>query len=170
MNRRLDDSGQQWAAFFVRYRTALTTYALSLTGNEADAEDLMQDVLVRMVRQERKIGSSRAYVMRCMKNRSIDLRRRGASRPDETHTDEIVFLNEDSDDLAERERIGQIRRALTRLNDEQREVIVLKTYCGMTFGEIAEILSQPPGTTASHYRRGIERLREIYQVEHGHVA
>ena len=122
MNRRLDDSGQQWAAFFVRYRTALATYALSLTGNEADAEDLIQDVLVRMVRDYREIENARAFVMRCMRNRSIDLRRRGASRPDETPADQTAFLDEDSDDLAERERVDQIRNALARLSDEQRRI------------------------------------------------
>ena len=157
--RRLDDFGQQWAAFFVRYRAALGAYALSLTGNEADAEDLIQDVLVRMVRERREIDNARAYVMRCMRNRSIDLRRSPAGRREQMPDGGVGLLDSNLDDLGERERVKQIRAALVRLSEEQREVIVLKTYCDMTFGQIAEILGQPPGTTASHFRRGIERLQ-----------
>ena len=170
LNRRLDDSRPPWAAFFVRHRAALTTYALALTGNEADAEDLIQDVLVRMIRQRREPEHARAYVMRCMRNRSIDMRRSRANLRRQTPEGGAAFLDAVSDDLLERERVERIRSALSSLSDEQREVIVLKTYCDMTFGEIAEILDQPPGTTASHYRRGIERLRDIYRVEADHVT
>lgn len=168
LNRPLDDSRPPWAVFFVRHRAALTTYALALTGNEADAEDLIQDVLVRMIRERREPEHARAYVMRCMRNRLIDLHRSRAGR--QRTTDGVAFLDTDSDDLLERERVERIRAALSSLSDEQREVIVLKTYCEMTLGEIAEILDQPPGTTASHYRRGIERLRDIYRVEVDHVT
>ena len=108
--------------------------------------------------------------MRCMRNRLIDLQRRRASLRNQTPNGVVAFLDFDSDDLLERERVELIRAALGSLSNEQREVIVLKTYCDMTFGEIAETLDQPPGTTVSHYRRGIERLRDIYQVEANHVT
>ncbi|MCH7872436.1 MAG: sigma-70 family RNA polymerase sigma factor [Planctomycetes bacterium] len=121
-----------------------------------------------MIRERREPEHARAYVMRCMRNRLIDLRRSRAGR--QRTTDGVAFLDTDSDDLLERERVERIRMALSGLSDAQREVIVLKTYCDMTFGEIAEVLDQPPGTTASHYRRGIERLRDIYRREVDHVT
>jgi len=148
----------------VRYRAALGAYALSLTGDEADAEDLIQDVLVRMVRERREVDNVRAYVMRCMKNRSIDLWRGPAGGRGRIPAGGVGFLDVDRDDLGERERVEQVRAALIRLSDEQREVIVLKKYCDMTFGEIAEILDQPPGTAVITLPRDDKEQPPIFMM------
>ena len=64
---------QAWASFYVANRQVLATYALALTGDEHAAEDLIQDVLVRIVQRRRPARKGRAYVLRCMRNLLIDM-------------------------------------------------------------------------------------------------
>ena len=53
-----------------------------------------------------------------------------------------------------------VATALARLPAEQREIVELKTYGGLTLREIAEVTALPPGTVATRYRTAITRLRE----------
>ncbi len=79
-----------WASFYVDQRQVLTTYALALTGNEHTAEDLIQDVLVRIVQQRRPVRKARAYVLRCMRNLWID-----RFRSERRQVDTVPLDNED---------------------------------------------------------------------------
>lgn len=56
------------------------------------------------------------------------------------------------------ERQEAIRDAIDRLNEEQREVIIMKVYGGLTFDQIAQAIGSPLSTVASRYRRGLARL------------
>ncbi len=49
--------------------------------------------------------------------------------------------------------------ALARLDDEDRELVQLKIYAGLTFREIGEVTGQPQGTVATRYRRTLDSLR-----------
>lgn len=150
--------GEQWAAFYQMHRRALTAYAISLSGNEADAADLIQDVLLEMCK--RSVPSSALpFVMRSLRNRAIDLYRR--SRGAASFAASASLVDDACADLAERERAIRVREALSRLSGEQREVVVLKVYSGLTFREVAETMNCPIGTAASHYSRGMKRLSEM---------
>jgi RNA polymerase sigma-70 factor (ECF subfamily) len=61
-------------------------------------------------------------------------------------------------DEPSRQWIGE---ALTRISEEQREIIVLKTFEGMTFKEIAAVCGISLNTAASRYRYGLEKMRQI---------
>jgi RNA polymerase sigma-70 factor (ECF subfamily) len=54
-----------------------------------------------------------------------------------------------------------IESALARLPEEQRAVLVLKTWGGLTFPQIAAALEIPANTAASRYRYAVEKLREL---------
>ena len=157
MSRR---DGQLWAEFFLEHRRALTAYALTLAARPADAEDLIQDVLVRMVREQRPVHNARAYVFRCLRNLAIDRRRSAAARPDAAAAaaESSLFASE-AVDAEHAEALAQLQAALDGLHPRQREVVAMKTYCELTFREIAEIVGEPLGTVTSRYRRGLEELR-----------
>ena len=70
--------------------------------------------------------------------------------------DRIVVV-EDQVEGADNRR--QIREALSRLPDNQCEVVILKIWEGMTFAEIAEVLGKSPNTVASRYRYAMEKLQ-----------
>jgi RNA polymerase sigma-70 factor, ECF subfamily len=75
----------------------------------------------------------------------------GAVLRDEASTHDLV----EARDLQER-----VRAAVMALPDDQREVIVLKEYEGLTFQEIAEVLDLPVSTVKTRLYRGLERMRE----------
>jgi RNA polymerase sigma-70 factor (ECF subfamily) len=160
---------ERWAEFYLTQRRALTTYALSLTGNPADAQDLIQDVLVRMVRETRPLNDARGYVLRCMRNLAIDRHRQRRRQPGRTALQHggLAFL--DAEAVRRNEAFEHARAALAALATVQREIIVLKIYGELTFREIAEILTCPLGTVASHYARGIAELRTLLQAEPRHA-
>lgn len=166
------DAGRYWAEFFLAEHHAMTIYALALAGNAADAQDLIQDVLVRMVAEERRVHDAKAYVLRCLRNLAFDRRRTTANRPAPAspHGNEVAFLADNDADLDGRESLARLRTALEQLGPDQREVIVLKSYCELTFRQIAETLGQPIGTVASTYRRGLEALRALYSQGEAHVC
>lgn len=169
MQRAGTSTAEAWAEFFRAQRHALTTYALSLSGDAADAQDLIQEVLVRMVQEDRPVRDARAYVLRALRNEAIDRRRRRGRRPSEAplQDDGLAFV--DAEAAGRREGLEQVRAALAALGAEQREIIVLKIYAELTFREIAEILERPLGTVTSYYARGIAELRLVLQAEARHA-
>lgn len=155
-----------WADFYVAERRVLTAYALALTGNADSAADLIQDVLVGLIRTRRAPENVKAYVLRCLRNRAADqARRRGdaATSIDGVH---VAFI--DARSLSsETEQLA--RTALSQLSPPQREAIVLKVFAELTLREIAVLLERPPGTVASDYARGIAALRAALTEEGSHA-
>lgn len=163
-----DYDNNDWAAFFVEQRHALTRYAIALTGNVADAHDLLQDVMVRLVRRANTPRDAKPYAMRCLRNAAIDLRRGRAA--DAAPKIAPAFLDESGADLRIRETVATVQAALAALPDRQREVIVLKLYCEMTFEQIARMLAEPLGTITSRYARGLSELRGLLKDEVRHAS
>jgi len=166
-----DSSGQAWADFFEAQHVGLTAYAVSLVGNLPDAQDLMQDVLIRMVTEHRAVRDARAYFMRSLRNAAVDRSRGGAARHAAGPLEglDVRFIDTACEDVERRETGERVQAALTMVKPVRREVIVLKAYARMSFREIGEILEMPLGTVTSHYARGLAELREHYVEAMGHV-
>jgi RNA polymerase sigma-70 factor (ECF subfamily) len=80
-------------------------------------------------------------------------RRREEALPTvESSSREVKFASDEDAEVA--------RAALGRLADEDREIVELKVYGGLTFAEIGALVGRPAATTATRYRRAIESLRE----------
>ncbi len=167
-----DNAGQAWADFFEEHHAGLTAYAVALVGNLADAQDLMQDVLIRMVGQHRAVGDAKAYFMRCLRNAAVDRSRSGAVRHAAGPLEglDIGFIDTACEDVERRETGERVKAALALVRPVRREVIVLKAYGRMSFREIGEILEMPLGTVTSHYARGLDELCEHYVEAAGHAT
>jgi len=144
---------------------ALFAFVLNLTRAEADTRDLLQDVFVKLARQPsllRAVRDERAFLIRLAHNAAIDLLRRRAAR-DKHHAQfgaepaRIFAPARDPDQSAFRAALGQ---ALAELPVEQRAVVHLKLWEGLTFEQIADALEIPLNTAASRYRYGLDKLRE----------
>lgn len=166
MDTRKQSDGD-WAAFYLTHRLGLAIYARALSRDAADAQDLIQEVLVRMVRERRPTADGRPLVFRAMRNLAIDRQRRrrleSEALPCVCPRLEVPVTSADASLLE------SVRCALETLTDAQREVIVLRTYVGLTFDEIAEATARPIGTIASQYTRGIDALRVALKSEKNHV-
>ena len=143
------------------YRTRLHQYALSLVRNREAAEDAVQDAFLGWVRQ---LAAGRAprraapYLYASVRNRCLDrLRRRPEVALDDAHVELLAAPPGDE------ERIG-LRHALNRLllalPEEQREVVVLRTWHDMEFVAIAALQETPVNTAIARYHYGIAKLRK----------
>lgn len=153
--------------FYLTHRQGLAAYARSLSHDAADAQDLIQDVLVRMVREGRSTQGARPFVFRAMRNLAIDRQRRRRIEADSLPR--VRTRLELSATIVDASLLDSLHEALESLNDSRREVIVLRIYAGLTFEEIAEATARPVGTIASQYARGIDALRVALNPERKHV-
>ncbi len=144
---------------------ALFAFLLNLTRNEADTRDLLQEVFVKLARKPEvmeKVRDTRAFLLRLAHNTAIDLMRRRGARDrnyDQFAAESVApfFPCGESDEAAFRHALS---RALRELPAEQRAVVHLKLWEGLTFERIAETLGIPLNTAASRYRYGLDKLRE----------
>jgi len=137
---------------------------LNLTRNEADTRDLIQEVFIKIARDEnllKGVREERAFLIRLAHNAAIDLmRRRGTRERTKDNFAEIISpfaTSVDPDEVTFRQ---QLAAALAELPPEQRAVAHLKLWAGLTFEEIATALEIPPNTAASRYRYALDKLRD----------
>src|SRR5262245_31314429 len=133
-----------------------------------EAEDVLQRVFYEVWRNRDRYDPSRsleAWVLGIARKRAIDqLRRRHANVvPIEELRD---IAGDDGRELADRyARANEVRRALERLPREQREVLTLAYFGGLTQTEIAERLGVPLGTVKARAFRGLRRLADLLGAE-----
>jgi RNA polymerase sigma-70 factor (sigma-E family) len=145
---------------YVRSRSrALLRTAYLLTGNAADAEDLVQSALAKTYVAWDRIedrGALDGYVRRAMVNTHISWWRR--RRLDEYPTDEIpdqaVVDHSVSNEMQE-----TLRRAIDRLPQRMRAAVMLRYYDDMSEAEVAEVLGVSLGTVKSTVSRAMAKLR-----------
>lgn len=152
------------ARLYDAHAAALFGFLLRLAGNEADVHDLLQELFVKLgARAEVLAGvqDERGFLLRMAHNLFLDLvRRKGTrSRYEEASAGEKppVFLPADTAD--ESQFRARLETALGELPEEQRTVVHLKLWEGMTFDAIADALGIPLNTAASRYRYGVDKLR-----------
>ena len=142
-----------------RYAHDLLAFLSAVLGSRHEAEDVLQTLFVKIVRQRRALAGARrldAYLFRMARNEATTyMRGRRRVRAPQPW---LAFeeAGEQRYDLAE-----QVQVALSRLPESQREVVVLKMYRDKTFQEIGRLLGISLNTAASRYRYGIERLRSL---------
>ncbi len=142
---------------------ALFAYALNLTRSEADARDLLQDQFHRLARQPmpNEVRDARGWLLRSIHHLAIDRIRRRETRErtaDRFSIEHIELFATDADPDEAAFRLG-LAEALGDLPEDQRSVVHLKLWEGLTFEAIARLLDIPPNTAASRYRYGIDKLR-----------
>jgi RNA polymerase sigma-70 factor (ECF subfamily) len=151
----------QWTDWLDRHGAALVLFARQWVSSRADAEDIVQEGFVRFWRSRRRAADPAAYLYVCVKHCVLDWRRgrnrqcsreRAAARPEA----ETFF----SGPLEEDERCAMIGDALRRLPEDQREVLVMKIWGGLSFPQISAALRISANTAASRYRYALAKLRE----------
>lgn len=161
---------------------ALYSFALKLTRERSDAEDLVSDTLLRAFDrwEQYRLGTNiRAWLFTIQYHTFVSRKRRVDARE--------VALSPDADDRAPTEVVGEadpesryfdsflddeITRAIDALPDEYREAVVLSDLHELRYAEIAEILGVPEGTVKSRLFRGrrlLQRALRGYAVDMGYI-
>jgi RNA polymerase sigma-70 factor (sigma-E family) len=146
---------------YVRSRGgALLRAAHALTGNSADAEDLVQATLVKAYQSWSNVADPAAldtYVRRVMVNTHISGWRR--RRVDEYPTDQVPD-SVTADETGERDLQELVQRAVDRLPRRMRAAVMLRYYDDMSEPEVAAALGVSVGTVKSTVARAVAKLRE----------
>lgn len=160
-----------------RYRQPLFTWFLGMTGSRSDAEDLFQDVWIRVIRNADRFEdvSFRAWMWQIARNLLIDFRRK--RRPDvsldavEDDDDQPLLetlVAPQSGPREDVERADMARRAMEavgKLPAVQREVFLMRIQGDLPFQEIARILKVPVNTALGRMHDATTRLKQMLMKE-----
>jgi len=138
----------------------LLLYACSLVGRKHAAEDVLQQVFMKLLEQNSIPEEPKPYLFRAVHNVALNLIRSESKQieladiepwfeaPDQDHTERFTLMKE-----------------LMRIPQDQRQVLVLHLWGGLSFDEIASMLAIPANTAASRYRYALQKLRGAMRPE-----
>lgn len=180
-----DGSPEAFGALLDAYWPRLYGYFLRAVGRHHDAEDLLGDLALKLVRRLKHYddrGRFDHWLFRIAANMVRDRIRRLKVRP------YVASLSADRDNggsmadnldgpaepvdsrLLAAEVSGRLGRALEKIEPVTREVILLRHFGELSFKEIAEICSCPIGTALARVHRGLKRLRSLMEEDEEHAT
>jgi RNA polymerase sigma-70 factor (ECF subfamily) len=148
-------------SLYVKKAADLLLYGRALGLSHSEAEDVLQETFMSLMRTTTIPAQIEHYSVRCFRNRAINYRRtlwRRISR-------EFESGNWFEKSSGESPHEASAMRCLAQLAREQREVIVLKIWHQYTFQEIADLLDVSPNTVAGRYRYGLRKLKDCLKGE-----
>jgi RNA polymerase sigma-70 factor (ECF subfamily) len=162
-----DGDAGAFAALYDRHSRAAYSLAYSMTGERHAAEDLAQEAFLRVWRSVGGYrpgrGSVRAWVLSIVRNRGIDQLRSSASRGRTRRKAEAEATGNHPSEAFDRAWRNHRREwtlaALRNLPREQRQVLALLHFRGLTQAEVSERLGLPLGTVKGRVRLGLRKLR-----------
>jgi len=158
-----------------QYLDGLYGYAMVLSRNSAEAEDLVQETCLRALRGMNRLradASAKSWLFTILRNIWFNQLRQRRTAPEmvELDSDESV-ATEPADttrdphaDYVTKVERDQVRFALQKLPVEFREIIILREYEELSYQEIAAVLGCPAGTVMSRLARARSKLREVLTI------
>ena len=138
-----------------QHGAALVAYARGFVPDAAAAEDVVHHVFLRLLTAElTKPDAPVAYVYRAVRNAALNARRSGLKLK-EFDPQSSIFQRSGGN----QEAALALEKALAELPEEQREVVVMRMWSGLTLEEIGAAVDVPLNTVASRYRYALEKLR-----------
>lgn len=145
---------------------ALRRYAFTLSQQQDEADDLVQDCLERAIRKQelwQKGSSLRAWLFTMQHNIFINQLKMKARRPELVSTSEsLMHIKEPNQPNV---IMRDIHYCMRQLSEDQREVLLLVTVEGFSYKEVGEIMGIPLGTVMSRLSRARKTLQELMNGE-----
>lgn len=156
--------------FYERYGEIVYRVALRMLKNAQEAEDLTQEVFLILWRSsayDSKRGSMQAFLTTLTRSRAIDRLRQIQARSQRLQKWSRSFPAENRNTLMDKvstqEISHRIREALSDLPSQQRQVLEMAYYDGLSQSEISEDLKMPLGTVKTYKRKALLKLRQMLQ-------
>jgi RNA polymerase sigma-70 factor, ECF subfamily len=146
----------------------LRRYARALTRDGSRADDLVQSCLVRAVAKEHlwQPGTDlRAWLFTILHNQHVNDVRRSVREGVTVPVEDVAPVLTSPSNAGASLQLRDLERAMARLPEEQRQVILLVGLEGMRYEEVAKILGIPIGTVRSRLSRGRDMLRELMDMK-----
>lgn len=153
------------ADLYDRYSGIVYGVALRVLGNTSAAEDVVQEVFLQLWRNPQAFDPDRGklapWLAVIARNRAIDLLRK---RPMEDDIDELPISTgvDLEDEASQRLAIGKVRGVLGQLPADQRKLLEMAFFEGLTHTEIASKTGEPLGTVKTRIRSGLMALRKAF--------
>ncbi len=161
-----------------RYKTKVFTTIYLIVKDRGVAEDLFQDVMIKVVRMIRsgkynEEGKFLPWVVRIARNLAIDHFRKIQRNPIQRESEDYDIFNtvQRAEESSEEKIISEedaryIRKLIQQLPEKQREVLIMRTYSELSFKEIASITNVSINTALGRMRYALLNLKKLAQ-EHG---
>ncbi len=150
-----ETNGGWCQSLYEQKAAGLVLYGRALGLSHGEAEDVLQETFIALLKLPRKPDEPGYYCLRAFRNRALNYRRSLWRRLTRELESVHWFERREETSPAELEAM----RCLAELPPEQREVIVLKIWHEMTFEAIARMSDISPNTVAGRYRYGLNKLR-----------
>ena len=162
-------------ALYLRYRQSIYSWLLRMTGDAAEAEDIYQDVWLKVIRSASnyRSGNFKAWLWQIVRNKTTDrMRKKSPSlvldapvcADDEGEHTVVDQLSDDAAanalmQIEEMERRRMACDAIDMLPTAQREVVLLRINGELSFKEIADMLAAPIGTVLARMHNAVKNLK-----------
>ena len=152
------------------YADRIYRFALLRLGNHTDAEDVTEQVFVKMIERIssfswRGRGSFTAWLYRIAFNQVVDSARRATRHPEVGLEPLQAYIAEEATDphgyAEQQDFLNQVKNCMGELTEFQVQVIMLKYGAGMSNAEVAEMLDRTPGTIAGVQFQALKKLRGL---------
>lgn len=162
-----DGNLQLLGQLFERYQTPLFNFFLRQTWDRALSEDLVQDVFFRILKFRgtyRGDTSFTTWMYQIARNVRVDSFRK--RKPESTINEELASAADarpsPAEQLQTNEQAALLRRALARLPEDKRELLILTRYQNLKYEQIAELLGCHIGTVKTRVYRAVYELKKAY--------
>ena len=154
---------------YERHKKKLFGFFYNLGNNPSVSEDLVQNVFVRMLQYRTSFsgdGTFGAWMFRMARNVNYDYHKK-ASKTEFSNNSSTIEIKDPMDDAINEgiEMEGNnalLRRAMSKLSEEKRQLLVLTKYKGLKFSELAEVVGCSEGAAKVRVHRALNELRSIF--------
>ena len=152
-----------------RFGPALGRFCLSLLGNQADAEEAVQETMLaahRGLATWRRDGSLKSWLFGIARRQSARVsEKRKRAQHLQLVPDDVASSSDTEEELAAARRASRVRAALSRLKPSERDALLLRYQAGLSYAEIASACSIEEATARKRASRGLARLRKTLSGE-----
>lgn len=166
--RVADSDREAFEVLYHRYVRSILGLALRKLRDRAEAEEVVQEAFTAVWRSAESYrperGSAGGWLYTVARNTTVDRMRRNGRVETTSELPELVSPDSSPDELAMRnDAAWRVHRALEELNSNEREVIELAYWSGLSQSEVASYLDQPLGTVKTRTRSALARLAEVLE-------
>jgi RNA polymerase sigma-70 factor (ECF subfamily) len=161
MERVRSRDTRAFEALYDRYHRLVYGVALRVLGEAPAAEDVTQAIFMKLWTDPQcyTAGNFNAWIVRVARNRALDALRARNARSHEELSETMPAEDALEDTALAEIDAGAVRGALAQLSEEQRSLIEMGFFDGVTHHEIARLTGLPLGTVKTRIRSGLRRLR-----------